>query len=257
MSTINRIEIANFLNLNGEGESEAWDPRYRVVTFNFHGQSTALNMTNGVGKTSNVEAWLALLTRDPQLISRTREKMAPERDGYYSHIRIEFVVPERGTAAQDDFFVQQGSPVAGKETWVFGMYGYRSAGSINFYYYRGSLEQVPVADTTGGAVTLLPNKEFRAVLKAAERNRHNPVREDWIAELSLHVSPSACDAKRNIKSEEAATRVQSCLLLRVAKVRIMTLLSSMKSSPQNCCPGSWIEKEKKANTSSRIPSSTL
>ena len=189
MSTINRIEIANFLNLNGEGEAETWNPRYRTVTFNFHGQSTALNMTNGVGKTSNVEAWLALLTRDPQLISRTREKMAPERDGYYSHIRIEFVVPERGTAAQDDFFVQQGSPVAGKETWVFGMYGYRSAGSINFYYYRGSLEQVPVADTTGGAVTLLPNKEFRAVLKAAERNRHNPVREDWIAELSLHVSP--------------------------------------------------------------------
>ncbi|MCG7977124.1 MAG: hypothetical protein G8D90_21345, partial [gamma proteobacterium symbiont of Clathrolucina costata] len=189
MSTINRIEVANFLNLNGEGESETWDPRYRVVTFNFHGQSTAMNMTNGVGKTSNVEAWLALLTRDPQLISRTREKMAPERDGYYSHIRIEFVVPERGTAAQDDFFVQQGSPVAGKETWVFGMYGYRSAGSINFYYYRGSLEQVPVANTTGGALTLLPNKEFRAVLKAAERNRHNPVREDWIAELSLHVSP--------------------------------------------------------------------
>ena len=71
MSTINRIEIANFLNLNGEGESEKWDPRYRFVTFNFHGQSAALNMTNGVGKTSNVEAWLAILTRDPQLISRT------------------------------------------------------------------------------------------------------------------------------------------------------------------------------------------
>ncbi|ABA57221.1 hypothetical protein Noc_0707 [Nitrosococcus oceani ATCC 19707] len=189
MSTINRIEIANFLNLNGEGEAEIWEPRYRAVTFNFHGQSTALNMTNGVGKTSNVEAWLALLTRDPQLISRTREKMAPERDGYYSHIRIEFVVPERGATVHDDLFVQQGSPVGGKETWVFGMYGYRSAGSINFYYYRGSLGQVPVADTTTRAVALLPNQEFRAALKAAERNRHNPVREDWIAELSLHVSP--------------------------------------------------------------------
>lgn len=189
MSTINRIEVANFLNLNGEGESEAWDPRYRAVTFNFNGQSTALNMTNGVGKTSNVEAWLALLTRDSQLIARTRQKMAPERDGYYSHIRIEFVVPERGTAAQDDFFVQQGSAVAGKETWVFGMYGYRSAGSINFYYYRGSLEKVPVADSAAGTVTLLPNQEFREALKVADRNRHNPVREDWIAELSLHVSP--------------------------------------------------------------------
>ncbi len=189
MSTINRIEIANFLNLNGEGESEPWDPRYRALTFNFHGQSTALNMTNGVGKTSNVEAWLALLTRDPHLISRTRQKMAPERDGYYSHIRIEFIVPEWGKAAQDDFFVQQGATVAGKETWVFGMYGYRSAGSINFYYYRGTLEQVPVAKVTAGTVTLLPNQEFRVALKAAERNRHSPVREDWIAELSLHVSP--------------------------------------------------------------------
>jgi hypothetical protein len=191
MSTINRIQVANFLNLNGEGEQDPWAPRYRVVTFNFHGQSTAMNMTNGVGKTSNVEAWLALLTRDQELISRTRRKMAPERDGYYSHIRIELRVPTSGNAAQEDLFVQQGSPAAGKETWVFGMYGYRSAGSISFYYYRGSFEQVPIGagGSAGVALSLLPNQQFRAALKAADRRRHHPSREDWIAELSLHVSP--------------------------------------------------------------------
>lgn len=189
MSTINRIQIANFLNLNGEGEQDAWEPRYRVVTFNFHGQSTAMNMTNGVGKTSNVEAWLALLTRDPQLISRTRRKMAPERDGYYSHVRIEFLVPNAGEAASTDLFAQPGSPAAGKETWVFGLYGYRSAGSVSYYYYRGSLEQVPVSGGEGGALSLLPNQQFRAALKQAERSSHHPSREDWAAELSLHVSP--------------------------------------------------------------------
>jgi hypothetical protein len=191
MSTINRIQVANFLNLNGEGEQDPGAPRYRLVTFNYYGQSTAMNMTNGVGKTSNVEAWLALLTRDQELISRTRRKMAPERDGYYSHIRIELRVPTTGNARQEDLFVQQGSPAAGKETWVFGMYGYRSAGSINYYYYRGSLEQVPIG--TGGqagvATTLLPNQQFRAALKAAPHNRHHPSRDDWIAELSLHISP--------------------------------------------------------------------
>lgn len=187
MSTINRIEVANFLNLNGEGESERWNPRYRFVKFNFHGQSAAVNMTNGAGKTSNVEAWLALLTRDRHLISRTREKMAPERDGYYSHIRIEFLVPERGAGAQNDFFVERGSPASGKETRVFGMYGYRSE-NPHFYFYPGSLEQVPVADTSTGKVALLPNRVFRDKLKATEGNRHNPLREDWIAELSFHVS---------------------------------------------------------------------
>ncbi len=189
MSTINRIEVANFLNLNGEGESEPWEPRYRALMLNFRGQSTALNMTNGVGKTSNVEAWLALLTRDPTLISRSREKMAPERDGYYSHVRIELLMPAAGSVATDDFFVMQGGPAPGRETWVFGMYGYRSAGSVYFYYYRGGLEQVPVADYGAEAVALLPNRSFRDALKAAPGSRHNPVREDWIAELSLHVSP--------------------------------------------------------------------
>ncbi len=189
MSTINRIEVANFLNLNGEGEHEAWSPRYRDVLFNFRGQSTAMNMTNGVGKTSNVEAWLALLTRDATLISRTREKMAPERDGYYSHVRVEFLVPAGGSVATDDFFVMQGDQAPGRETWVFGLYGYRSAGSVYFYHYRGTLEQVPVADHRRGGLALLPNKQFRDALKAVPGSKLNPVREDWIAELELHVSP--------------------------------------------------------------------
>ncbi len=189
MSTINRIEVANYLNLNGEGEHEAWNPRYRDVVFNFRGQSTAMNMTNGVGKTSNVEAWLALLTRDSQLISRTREKMAPERGGYYSHVRIEFLVPSSESMATDDFFVMQGEQAPGQETWVFGMYGYRSAGSVYFYYYRGDLAQVPVADHGRGSLALLPNKHFSDALKAVPGSKRNPVREDWVAEMELHVSP--------------------------------------------------------------------
>lgn len=189
MSTINRIEVANFLNLNGEGEQEAWAPRYRDVVFNFRGQSTAMNMTNGVGKTSNVEAWLALLTRDPVLISRTREKMAPEREGYYSHVRVEFLVPANGSLGTDDFFVMQGDQAPAQETWVFGMYGYRSAGSVYFYYYRGTLEHVPVADQGRSSLALLPNKQFRDALKAIPGSKLNPMREDWIAELELHVSP--------------------------------------------------------------------
>ncbi len=115
--------------------------------------------------------------------------MAPERDGYYSHVRIEFLVPSSESMATDDFFVMQGEQAPGQETWVFGMYGYRSAGSVYFYYYRGGLEQVPVADHSRGSLALLPNKHFSDALKVVPGSKRNPVREDWVAELELHVSP--------------------------------------------------------------------
>lgn len=90
MSVINRIEIANWLDLTRTRE---WNPDFRHVVLDFRGQSTAVQAHNGTGKTRMTRAILALLGRDREFTSDARAKMAPRSAPCESHIRMEVLHP--------------------------------------------------------------------------------------------------------------------------------------------------------------------
>ena len=190
MSVINRVRVANFLNMNGDNESVPWAPRYRCETLNFYGQSTAINMTNGGGKTSITDAMLAILSRDPVLITATRRKMSPAQLGVHSHIQIELLV-HSSSVVQSDFIVTNGGQAQG-ETWVFGMCGHRGANqTATFYYYPGTLEDFAPAQRVDDRTILLPNRALSETRKSVRGFVWNVTSEEWRAALSQHVSLSS------------------------------------------------------------------
>lgn len=147
MALISRWEISNFLSSGGPNR---WNPDFIGEVYDFGGMSAAVVADNGVGKTSTVEAVLALLSNDQTLTRRTRSKAAPESYGFYSHIRVEFVLPEAEDPRQ--IAMPVGERAAG-EYWVVGMYLYRSERPVR-YHYQGTLEDIPVheeyVDDDGG-----------------------------------------------------------------------------------------------------------
>src|ERR1700687_1546478 len=90
MSVINRIEIANWLDLT---RTRDWDPDYRHFGVEFRGRATAGQAHNGTGKTRMPRAVLALLGRAREFTSDARAKMAPRSAPCGSHIRMEVVHP--------------------------------------------------------------------------------------------------------------------------------------------------------------------
>lgn len=187
MSVINRIEVVNFLNTNGEREQAAWEPKYRQVVLDLRGQSTAVNMMNGCGKTSIAEAVTGMLARDSQLISRTRTKMAPAKSNTFSHFRVEFLVTTRNISQRELMLDANNTSVG--ETWVFGMCGFRGANEHPFfYYYPGRLEDTPLAQRIGNKVTLLGNNFLQGYRKTIVGFQWGLDTESWRTALAEHVS---------------------------------------------------------------------
>ncbi|MGR4068553.1 hypothetical protein [Billgrantia sp. C5P2] len=189
MSVINRIEVANLLNKHGDVASP-WDAKMRHVLLDLRGQSSAISMENGFGKTTLAEALIGLLSRDRTLLSRTRRKCSPSSVGgegrSWSHLRVEFR-SRSGLERQDDMLAVAGEEVAG-ETFVFGFYGYSDGSGLSFYHYAGRLEDVPVHHLTlDGKLALYANRDVKAVMaERGVRLTHN--REEWLEAVGAHVS---------------------------------------------------------------------
>ena len=135
MSVINRIEIANLLNKHGDIASP-WEAKMRHLLLDLRGQSSAVSMENGFGKTTMAEALIGMLSRDRQLLTRTRRKCSPSKvngEGRsWTHLRVEFRAQD-SASQQDDMLAVAGEEVAG-ETFVFGMNGYSDGSGLVFYH---------------------------------------------------------------------------------------------------------------------------
>lgn len=188
MSLINRIEISNFVCLFGpEAGDDEWSPLFRHNILDLNSQSTAISMANGMGKTSLADAVIAVLSRDRTLVIRTREKMSPVSCGSYSHIRVELKVPTIGSSS--DLLVASGQEVPG-ETWVFGASGFRGKSqSITFYYYKGRLEDCPVAKIEGHRITLMSNAAFKLSRESVSGLRFGVPASDWTDAMTPHFPP--------------------------------------------------------------------
>ncbi len=160
MSVFNRIEIVNFLNIDGVSPSSRdWRPHWQGVPVSFGGVSTAIKLTNGGGKTSLCDAIYALLTRKTDVLQSTRERCAGNSWGYYTHIRLELTFETR-ISGQPRLI---GHEVEG-EHYVFGLYG--SFKDLQFYHYKGSLEDLPVMTQDGQKQIIVTNSEFDRRRKA-------------------------------------------------------------------------------------------
>jgi hypothetical protein len=180
MSVINRIEIANWLNLDRTRE---WNPDYRHIVIDLKGQSTAVQAQNGTGKTRTTQAILALLGRDREFTSDARGKMAPRTASSGSHIRIEVLHPrDDGTASPPGTARNPDG-----ECYVFGMFGYSGEGQkIVFYKFDGALQACPVAHREGHRVTLAGDEEFRRRLRSMPGALIDPSAEEWMLEVGKH-----------------------------------------------------------------------
>ncbi|MBB1487731.1 hypothetical protein [Oceanospirillum sediminis] len=209
MSVINRIEIANLLNKHGDVASP-WEPKMRHLLLNLQGQSTAISMENGFGKTTLSDALIGMLSRDRRLMSNSRRKMSPSRvqgqERPWSHIRVEFRNHTAKEDNQDDLLAQAGEEVSG-ENWVFGMYGH-SDGDSHFYYYQGTLEDCPVTDTSlDGKVRLYSNRDFLKAARSIKVVRPGN-RDEWLESISRHISRKELEQLASFQKEGGADKSQ-------------------------------------------------
>lgn len=189
MSVINRIEVANLLNKHGDIASP-WDAKMRHLLLDLRGQSSAISMENGFGKTTLAEALIGLLSRDRSLLSRARRKCSPSsvagQGRSWSHLRVEFRSGS-GASGQSDMLAAAGEEVAG-ETFVFGMHGYSDGGGLSFYHYAGTFDDVPVHHLTrDGKLALYANADVQAMMRAHGVTR-SANREEWLDAVGAHIS---------------------------------------------------------------------
>ena len=206
MSVINRIEIANFLNKKGD-VSSSWEAKMRHLLFNLRGQSTAMSMENGFGKTTMADALIGMLSRNRTLMSKTREKMSPSRAaGPWTHIRVEFIFT-LGFVGQSDMLSSAGEQSGGQELWVFGMYGHSDT-KPGYYFYRGRFEELPVSSTTAdGKLQLFSNDHFLKALRALKVEMPKD-RESWLDAISLHISRKELEQLAAFQKEGGADKSQ-------------------------------------------------
>lgn len=209
MSVINRIEIANLLNKHGD-VSSPWEPKMRHLLLNLHGQSTAVSMENGFGKTTLSDGLIGMLSRDRKLMSNTRRKMSPARvqgqERPWSHIRVEFRSAAQQDRQQNDLLAQAGEEVTG-ENWVFGLYGHSDSDS-HFYYFQGSLEECPIRETTlDGKVRLASNRDFLNNARSIKVIRPS-TRDEWLESISRHISRKELEQLAGFQKEGGADKSQ-------------------------------------------------
>lgn len=213
MGLINRVAISNMLNFYGDGKRKKWAPRFRYECLDFRGQSTAVNLTNGGGKTTLAEAMLAVLSRDHTLVSRTKKKFSPKSVETWSHIQVELIRPLANTG-QSDFITEQGNEVNG-EHWVFGMYGYLGDQGVNYYYYKGRLEALPIGTDDGKQRILIKNKEFVQNRKALPGLVMSPHEDEWEEALALKVNLPQSTIRQMTDFQKRGGQDKSALLYEI------------------------------------------
>lgn len=181
MALIKRISISNMLNVNGV-DSSNWKPAIEYLVLDIKGQSTAINLINGGGKTTIADAVIGLLSRDPSLLSKTYKKLSHSKNSYWSHVQVEIIAPKRNLN-QADLLSFAGEEVGG-ETYVFGMCGYKDTNSRTFYFFKGVLEDMPIGHKKNNVVSLISNTDFRE----NKPTNWNVTREEWLDEIKKHFS---------------------------------------------------------------------
>ncbi len=181
MALIKRIAISNLLNVNGV-DSSNWKPVIEYLVLDIKGQSTAINLINGGGKTTIADAVIGLLSRDQSLLSKTYKKFSHSKNSYWSHVQVEIIAPKRNLN-QADLLSFAGEEVGG-ETYVFGMCGYKDNNSKTFYFFKGVLEDMPIGQKQNNVVSLIPNEDFRE----NKPTNWNVTREEWLEEIKKHFS---------------------------------------------------------------------
>jgi len=214
MALINRIAISNVLNINGESPRAPWSPRFQYEVLSFYGQSSAINLTNGGGKTTLAEAILTALSRDTALLTRTKKKLSPSSAGVFSHVQVELVRP-KASASQSDLLTNDGLDVNG-DLWVFGMYGYKDSDEdISFYYYPGSLSECPIGHAEGDKRELVLNPAFMENLKAIRGCVRGARRHEWHEALSAKANLPLATLQQMVSFQKRPGDDKSALLLDV------------------------------------------
>ena len=186
MSVINRVEIANFLNLdNIEPRKSQWQTHYPHLLLNLRGQSAAIVATNGLGKSTVNRAIYCMLTRDQGFAQTTKAVCAPQRSGVYTHIRVEMLFRDQPIGG---LLGHMGVEVPG-EPYVFGIYG-NADSELTFYYYQGNLEDCPCVERTGTKIRVIPNQQFRDRLRAQRDPHQNLTKEGSLELVAKHFDPA-------------------------------------------------------------------
>ena len=170
MASITRIEVANFL-CDGYETGKEWIPLYRGETLRLFGQSAALQIDNGGGKTSLTEACLFLLSRNSKLKPKVEDRTAPEEKGW-THIRIEFIEKSHLENNLQNSLITVDPAEAIGTHYVIGLCWNRGKDPY-FYRFQGMLEDALCFRKTPNRLELIDNEFFRDSVKNLSGSRWN------------------------------------------------------------------------------------
>ncbi len=173
MAVITRIEIVNYLSEGwkpGMGAAR-WRPLWPANTLRLAGQSTAIQIPNGCGKTSITNAILFLLSRDRKLKKEFLDRCAPVERGY-THIRIEFGIGADEDLAQHELMTRDPLDCP-TQTYVIGVCANRGDEDLQFYRHAGMLEDSPAYRLENSNILFTSNEDFRGAVKKIGRSDWN------------------------------------------------------------------------------------
>lgn len=173
MAVITRIEIVNYLSEGwkpGMGAAR-WRPLWPANTLRLAGQSTAIQIPNGSGKTSVTNAILFLLSRDRKLKKEFLDRCAPVERGY-THIRVEFGIGADEDLAQHELMTRDPMDCP-TQTYVLGVCANRGEEDLQFYRHAGMLEDSPAYRLENSNILFTSNEDFRSAVKRIGRSDWN------------------------------------------------------------------------------------
>jgi energy-coupling factor transporter ATP-binding protein EcfA2 len=219
MSTINRIEVAHYLNIEQIPPHQPdWKPGYIGEVFNFRGENTAITGTNGIGKTSLNQAFYAIVARTKGFVSYAKAIAAPKRSGAYSHVRIEVLFRDKPVAP---LLGQIGAEVPG-EPHVLAFYGYSDDNKgLRFYTYQGTLEDCPVSTQNGTKRKLISNRDFINKLNELSVNntcQQNLSESDWLNMVARHFDKALIDQMVSYQKSGGGDGVASMFNVMIRKL---------------------------------------
>ena len=192
MAVITRIEFVNFLSEGWQPHMgvAGWRPLWPANTIRLAGQSTAIQVDNGCGKTSATNAVLYLMSRDKRLKVPFLERCAPVGAGY-THVRIEFGIRSEEASLQSDLITSDPVEFPG-ETYVIGVCANRGdEDSLQFYRYPGFLEDAIAYSQGDGKIVFVNNDTFRTSVKRLSKGEWNRwgTLSEWRKVVSDLISP--------------------------------------------------------------------
>lgn len=165
MALINRIEVVNYLCEGWQPSMgiQAWRPLWPANLITLGGQSTAIQVPNGCGKTSVTSAILYLLSRDRTLKRQFLERCAPAGT-VSTHVRVEFAILLDEDITQRDLMTPDPESCPA-QTYVLGVCGNRGDDTPQFYRYPGILEDAPASRMEGSVIQFSTSDALRTAVK--------------------------------------------------------------------------------------------